>query len=108
MFRKLLVLSLILLSSCAVKTANKNRTYENIIASSSRIATQRPLWPQHIPQWVPNTYPLRTPEEVIPVWVAPYVNKDGDLVDAHYIYMVVRHPHWIYEERINAKPAQKK
>lgn len=98
-----LFLSLILLlgSSCAPRKQASN--YYKVIMSSSKVANSRPLWPKQLPQWVPNGFPLRTPEVVIPVWIAPYINRDGDLVDAHYVYMVIKHPAWIYEEDVNGK-----
>jgi len=93
----------LLVSSCAPKRQTATSNYYKVIMGSSQIANTRPLWPKQLPQWVPNSFPLRTPEVVIPVWTAPYINRDGDLVDAHYVYMVIKSPAWIYEENVNAK-----
>lgn len=33
------------------------------------------------------------------IWVAPYENNFGDLVEAHGVYVVIQEPHWIVGER---------
>jgi len=37
------------------------------------------------------------------VWVAPYVDKKGDLISAHHVYTVVKEPRWIIGETPNIR-----
>lgn len=44
---------------------------------------------------VPNSgTPLRSPEQVIRIWVAPYEDADGDLHDQRYVYLTLNHGGW--------------
>ncbi|TDR30287.1 TraV family lipoprotein [Hydromonas duriensis] len=38
--------------------------------------------------------PVRTPEQVMRVWVAPWEDKDGDLRDQSYMYLTLRESRW--------------
>ncbi|MGA1847262.1 type IV conjugative transfer system lipoprotein TraV [Deferribacter abyssi] len=40
--------------------------------------------------------PLRQPDEVISIWIAPYKNDSGDLVYSHYIYAVRKKADWLF------------
>ncbi|GAB1537111.1 MAG: type IV conjugative transfer system lipoprotein TraV [Geovibrio sp.] len=40
--------------------------------------------------------PLRQPESVTRIWIAPYQNDMGDLVYSHFIYVVQKRPHWLF------------
>lgn len=42
---------------------------------------------------------IRDNGEYSRIWVAPYVDKKGDLVSAHEIYTVIRDPEWIIGEK---------
>lgn len=38
--------------------------------------------------------PIRTPEQVIRVWIAPWEDKDGDLRDQSFVYLTLRTSRW--------------
>lgn len=38
--------------------------------------------------------PLRTPERILRVWVAPFEDSDGDFHDQRYLYVTVNHGQW--------------
>jgi len=40
--------------------------------------------------------PLRQPDEVISIWVAPYKTDTGDLVYSHYIYAIRKKSDWLF------------
>ncbi|KAA0257529.1 type IV conjugative transfer system lipoprotein TraV [Deferribacter autotrophicus] len=40
--------------------------------------------------------PLRQPDEVISIWIAPYKADTGDLVYSHYIYAVRKKSDWLF------------
>lgn len=43
----------------------------------------------------PNTgTPLRTPEQVVRIWMAPFEDTDGDLHDQKYIYLTLNSGQW--------------
>lgn len=46
---------------------------------------------------------IRDNGEYSRVWVAPYVDKSGDLVSAHEIYTVLRDPEWVIGEKTPKK-----
>jgi hypothetical protein len=46
---------------------------------------------------------IRDNGEYSRVWVAPYVDRKGDLVSAHEIYTVIRDPEWIVGEKTPKK-----
>ncbi len=49
-----------------------------------------------------NARPIRGSEQVIKVWIAPYVDKKGNYHQATEIYTVVGKPHWIIKGAYNA------
>jgi len=42
---------------------------------------------------------IRDYGQIQKVWVAPYVNKKGNLVTAHELFVVIRNPQWIVGEK---------
>lgn len=50
--------------------------------------------------------PIRTPSQVMRIWVAPYVDTNGDLVAPGFVYTEIEPRRWIYpgdEYGVNAK-----
>ena len=41
--------------------------------------------------------PKRAPEEILRVWIAPYIDSDGDLHAEHVIFTTVRGARWAPE-----------
>jgi conjugal transfer pilus assembly protein TraV len=41
--------------------------------------------------------PIRSPQQVLRVWIAPWEDTDGDLHDQSYTYVVVRESEWLIE-----------
>ena len=44
------------------------------------------------------TYPVRQPEEVRLMWIPDHLNKVGDLVTAHYYYLLVLPSRWAVQD----------
>lgn len=42
----------------------------------------------------PLMSPKRAPEEILRIWIAPYIDKDGDLHAEHVIFTTVRTARW--------------
>lgn len=42
----------------------------------------------------PLMAPKRSPEEILRVWVAPYIDEDGDLHAEHVIFTTIREARW--------------
>ena len=51
----------------------------------------------------PLMTPKRAPEEILRVWVAPYIDTDGDLHAEHVIFTTVRGARWA-PETLDIKP----
>ena len=51
----------------------------------------------------PLMTPKRAPEEILRVWVAPYIDTDGDLHAEHVIFTTVRGARWA-PETLEIKP----
>jgi|SRR5579884_328272 len=47
----------------------------------------------------PDTVPLRTPPEILRVWIAPWEDTNGALHGGNYIYLVVNSGKWIIENK---------
>lgn len=47
--------------------------------------------------------PIRQPEKVTRIWIAPYENDMGDLVYSHFIYVVEEKSDWIFTPGDEAK-----
>ena len=45
----------------------------------------------------PLMTPKRAPEEILRVWIAPYIDTDGDLHAEHVIFTTVRRARWAPE-----------
>ena len=45
----------------------------------------------------PLMSPKRAPEEILRIWIAPYIDKDGDLHAEHVIFTTVRTARWAPE-----------
>jgi type IV conjugative transfer system lipoprotein TraV len=46
-----------------------------------------------------DTVPLRTPPEIVRVWIAPWEDTNGALHGGNYIYLVVNSGKWIIENK---------
>lgn len=42
--------------------------------------------------------PVRTPPNVMAVWIPTFVNAEGDMVSGHWVYMVRQQEKWFIEE----------
>ena len=47
--------------------------------------------------------PKRAPEEILRVWIAPYIDTDGDLHAEHVVFTTVRDARWA-PETLDIKP----
>lgn len=45
----------------------------------------------------PLMTPKRAPEEILRLWIAPYIDSEGDLHAEHVIFATVRHARWAPE-----------
>ena len=53
--------------------------------------------PEGWPETIRPGRPLRSGERILRVWVAPWVDADGDFHDQAYLYLVVDHGRWLVE-----------
>lgn len=53
----------------------------------------------------PLMAPRRSPEEILRVWVAPYIDEDGDLHAEHVIFTTIREARWA-PETLDIKPVK--
>jgi len=86
-----------------IRNGVTGKSYENRIASNSlakKYAKQTP----YIQTRTNVGRVIRDQGKVQKIWVAPVVNKKGDLVSAHEIYAVVKDPKWIIGENTPKKP----
>jgi len=72
--------------SAAVPNRFKKLYYEYLNVKDYSI--QRP---SYIPQ-----KPIRLEEEIQRIYIFPYKTKDGNLIEGHYIYTVVKPARWLY------------
>lgn len=61
-------------------------------------AIRRELTIQGTLGYVRPGVPVRTPPNVMAVWIPAFVNTEGDLVSGHWVYMVRQHEQWFIEE----------
>ena len=53
----------------------------------------------------PLMVPKRAPEEILRVWIAPYIDMDGDLHAEHVVFTTVRDARWA-PETLDIKPVK--
>jgi len=46
--------------------------------------------------------PIRQPEKVTRIWIAPYENDMGDLVYSHFIYVIEDKSNWVFTQEDKA------
>jgi hypothetical protein len=61
-------------------------------------AIQRELTMQGTLGYVRPGVPVRTPPNVMAVWIPAFVNTEGDMVSGHWVYMVRQQEKWFIEE----------
>lgn len=61
------------------------------VASGSGPASPKTMMAPH------SGSPMRTPERVLRVWMAPYTDSEGDLHDQNYFYVTVAAGQWLIE-----------
>jgi conjugal transfer pilus assembly protein TraV len=67
-------------------------------------ARPAPDAPAGFPQTIKPGGPLRDAERVLRVWMAPWVDVDGDYHDQSYVYLVLDHGRWfIDKERLRIR-----
>lgn len=89
------------LSACATKRAefrSIDEVYDDIHRSGSRDAVSllRTGMRERMVYGVTDPYvPMRTPDEIVPIWVPPYVDpRTGRRVDGHWEHTVLRRGEW--------------
>ena len=85
--------------------AQKNFAFESSSAATVQI---RPITNEGQPidrlaYETPLMTPKRAPEEILRVWIAPYIDTDGDLHAEHVIFTTVRRARWA-PETLDIKP----
>lgn len=61
-------------------------------------ALRRELTIQGTLGYVRPGVPVRTPPNVMAVWIPAFVNTEGDMVSGHWLYMVRQQEKWFIEE----------
>ncbi len=61
-------------------------------------AIRRELTIQGTLGYVRPGVPVRTPPNVMAVWIPAFVNTEGDMVSGHWVYMVRQQEKWFIEE----------
>jgi len=75
--------------------AGRGRQFQKSSVAANNLAVKnRSLVIQNYTKMVP----IRDLGYIRKVWLAPYTNVNGDLVDAHDIYLVIKKPKWIVGE----------
>ena len=88
---------LFLVSACAHQGGHHPSTYE-VYWSSKGIQQAHPLvYPRLLPDSTRLHMPPRYHEVILPVWIPGYVTPDGDYIQEHYIYVIVRKSTWFLE-----------
>ena len=83
--------------SCASGRKRLPSTHEVYWSTLGMEKAEPITYPRFIPDSTSLRYPPRYHEVVLPVWIPDYVTPSGDLVQAHYIYVVVRPATWYLE-----------
>lgn len=89
--------------------AQKNFTFESSSSDSGsntvkirEVTTDgRPI--DRLAYETPLMTPKRAPEEILRVWIAPYIDTDGDLHAEHVVFTTVRDARWA-PETLDIKP----
>ena len=91
-------LAVLWLSACGPRRSTVYPTTYEVYWANKTVPKAEPLvYPRLIPDSTRLTMPPRYQEVVLPVWIPDYVTPNGDLVQAHYIYVVVRKSTWYLE-----------
>jgi hypothetical protein len=61
-------------------------------------AIQRELTMQGTLGYLRPGVPVRTPPNVMAVWIPTFVNTEGDMVSGHWVYMVRQQEKWFIED----------
>src|SRR5215470_5645752 len=61
-------------------------------------AIRRELTLQGTLGYVRPGVPVRTPPNVMAVWIPAFVNTEGDMVSGHWVYMVRQQEKWFIED----------
>lgn len=64
--------------------------------------------PDRLAMDTPLMTPKRAPEEILRIWVAPYIDEEGDLHAEHVIFATVRRARWAPETLGIEKTADRK
>lgn len=69
------------------------------------ITVRRDLIDNYAAPDTPNqSTPIRTPAQVMRIWIAPYQDKSGDLVVPSYVYTEIEPRKWLYDAPANQAP----
>lgn len=77
------------------------RSVSQVYANAHHEDAPQPSSPTGMPVVIRPGDPLRSGERVLRVWMAPWVDKDGDYHDQAYIYLVLDHGHWYIDKARN-------
>lgn len=99
----------LIMAGCAPKFSCTNdpngpgcASVSHVYAGMHRDAAAPELTPlKGLPQTIKPGDPLREPERVLRVWMAPWVDADGDYHDQSYVYLVLDHGRWYIDKARN-------
>lgn len=83
--------------SCSKPGSPGCKSVADVYREGKAHARAREESPEGWPETIRPGDPLRSGERVLRVWVAPWVDADGDFHDQSYVYLVVDHGRWIVE-----------
>jgi len=96
---------LALLAGCAPKFSCSDdmkgpgcRSVSQVYANAHRKDVNPPGRPTGMPAVIRPGDPLRSGERVLRVWMAPWVDADGDYHDQAYVYLVLDHGRWYIDK----------
>ena len=75
-----------------VNTAGVNAQTDSAVPSSSLPST--PLLQQPVPK-IDDPTPIRTPAQVMRIWIAPWEDAEGDLMVSNYVYTEIEPRRWM-------------
>lgn len=90
-------------SASQISGARKSEYDYNAPESNLAMAAGTPASPKTM--LAPHSgAPMRTPERVLRVWMAPYMDAEGDLNDQKYFYVTIQGGQWLIEaNRVNIR-----